>query len=76
MTRLAASERQRTSHTNGAGIAGAPASECVGGSGGAEPPGQKKTAGGLRGIAPHAIALAEAEGLQAHAASIRARGTR
>jgi histidinol dehydrogenase len=37
---------------------------------------QRLTAGGLRGIAPHAIALAEAEGLQAHAASIRARGTR
>jgi histidinol dehydrogenase len=37
---------------------------------------QRLTAGGLRGIAPHAIALAEAEGLQAHAASIRARGTK
>jgi histidinol dehydrogenase len=37
---------------------------------------QRLTAGGLRGIAPHAIALAEAEGLHAHAASIRARGTR
>jgi len=37
---------------------------------------QRLTAGGLRGIAPHAIALAEAEGLSAHAASIRARGTR
>jgi histidinol dehydrogenase len=37
---------------------------------------QRLTAGGLRGIAPHAIALAEAEGLNAHAASIRVRGTR
>lgn len=37
---------------------------------------QRLTAGGLRGIAPHAIALAEAEGLHAHAASIRARGTK
>jgi histidinol dehydrogenase len=37
---------------------------------------QRLTAGGLRGIAPHAIALAEAEGLHGHAASIRARGTR
>ena len=37
---------------------------------------QRLTAGGLRGIAPHAIVLAEAEGLHAHAASIRARGAR
>jgi histidinol dehydrogenase len=29
---------------------------------------------GLRAIAPHAIALAEAEGLRGHAASIRIRG--
>lgn len=37
---------------------------------------QRLTAGGLRGIAPHAIALADAEGLSGHAASIRARGSK
>jgi histidinol dehydrogenase len=37
---------------------------------------QHVTRGGLRRIAPHAIALAEAEGLTAHAASIRVRETR
>lgn len=35
---------------------------------------QRLTRSGLRGVAPHAIALAEAEGLRAHAASIRMRG--
>ncbi len=35
---LDASRAQRASHTSGAGIEGAPASECVGGSGGAKPP--------------------------------------
>jgi GNAT superfamily N-acetyltransferase len=34
-----ANERQRVSHASGAGIAGVPASERVGGSGGAKPPG-------------------------------------
>jgi histidinol dehydrogenase len=34
---------------------------------------QHVTAGGLRRIAPAAVALAEAEGLRAHAASIRVR---
>jgi histidinol dehydrogenase len=34
---------------------------------------QTLTARGLRAIAPAAIALAEAEGLSAHAASVRAR---
>jgi len=37
---------------------------------------QRLTAAGLRRVAPHAIALAEAEGLTAHAESIRVRGTR
>ena len=37
---------------------------------------QRVTRGGLRRIAPHAIALAEAEGLHAHADSIRIRETR
>jgi histidinol dehydrogenase len=37
---------------------------------------QQVTRGGLRSVAPHAIALAEAEGLRAHAASIRIRGAR
>jgi len=37
---------------------------------------QRLTRAGLRAIAPHAIALAEAEGLRAHADSIRIRGTR
>jgi histidinol dehydrogenase len=37
---------------------------------------QHLTRGGLRAISPHAIALAEAEGLKGHALSIRARGTR
>jgi hypothetical protein len=36
-----ANERQRVSHASGAGIAGVPASERVGGSGGAKPPGKK-----------------------------------
>ncbi len=36
----AANERQRVSHASGAGIAGAPASERVGGTGGAKPPGK------------------------------------
>jgi histidinol dehydrogenase len=31
---------------------------------------------GLRLVAPHAIALAEAEGLRAHAASVRIRGVK
>jgi hypothetical protein len=35
-----ASERERTSHTHGAGH-GVPASASVGGSGGAKPPGKK-----------------------------------
>jgi histidinol dehydrogenase len=35
---------------------------------------QRLSRAGLKAIAPHAIALAEAEGLRAHAASIRARG--
>jgi len=35
---------------------------------------QRLTRSGLRAVAPHAIALAEAEGLRAHAASIRIRG--
>jgi histidinol dehydrogenase len=34
---------------------------------------QRLTGAGLRAIAPHGIALAEAEGLGAHAASIRIR---
>ena len=34
-----ANERQRVSHAGGAGLAGVPASERVGGSGGAKPPG-------------------------------------
>jgi histidinol dehydrogenase len=37
---------------------------------------QRLTRPGLRAIAPHAIALAEAEGLQAHANSIRIRSRR
>jgi histidinol dehydrogenase len=36
---------------------------------------QRLTRAGLRGIAPHGIALAEAEGLRGHAASIRVRDT-
>jgi hypothetical protein len=36
---------------------------------------QRLTRAGLRGIAPHVIALAEAEGLRGHAASIRVRET-
>jgi primosomal protein N' (replication factor Y) (superfamily II helicase) len=39
-----ANERQRVSQASGAGIAGAPASERAGGSGGAKPPGQKMLA--------------------------------
>jgi histidinol dehydrogenase len=35
---------------------------------------QRLTRAGLKALAPHAIALAEAEGLRAHAASIRIRG--
>jgi histidinol dehydrogenase len=35
---------------------------------------QQLSRSGLRAVAPHAIALAEAEGLRAHAASIRMRG--
>ena len=35
---------------------------------------QRLTTAGIRAVAPHAIALAEAEGLRAHAASIRLRG--
>jgi len=37
---------------------------------------QRLTRGGLRSVAPHALALAEAEGLHGHAASIRLRGTK
>jgi len=37
---------------------------------------QQVTRSGLRLVAPHAVALAEAEGLRGHAASIRIRGTR
>ena len=37
---------------------------------------QRLSKAGLEAIAPHAIALAEAEGLRAHADSIRARGLR
>ena len=37
---------------------------------------QRVTRGGLRRIAPHAIALATAEGLHAHADSVRIRGAR
>jgi histidinol dehydrogenase len=37
---------------------------------------QRLSKAGLKAIAPHAIALAEAEGLRAHAHSIRARGLR
>ncbi len=37
---------------------------------------QRLTRAGLRAIAPHAIALADAEGLQAHANSIRIRSSR
>jgi histidinol dehydrogenase len=37
---------------------------------------QRVTRGGLRLVGAHAIALAEAEGLHGHAASIRIRGTR
>jgi hypothetical protein len=36
-----ANERQRVSHASGAGIAGVPANERVGGAGGAKPPGKK-----------------------------------
>ena len=36
-----ANERQRVSHASGAGIAGVPASERDGGSGGAKPPGKR-----------------------------------
>jgi len=36
---------------------------------------QRLTRQGLARVAPHAIALAEAEGLRGHAASIRVRGT-
>ena len=35
---------------------------------------QRLTTAGIRSVAPHAIALAEAEGLRVHAASIRLRG--
>jgi histidinol dehydrogenase len=35
---------------------------------------QRLTRAGLKTLAPHAIALADAEGLRAHAASIRIRG--
>ena len=35
---------------------------------------QKLSRSGLKAVAPHAIALAEAEGLRAHAASVRIRG--
>jgi hypothetical protein len=38
---MSASQRSEASHTSGAGIAGVPASECVGGSGGAKPPGKR-----------------------------------
>jgi histidinol dehydrogenase len=34
---------------------------------------QQYTRKGLRALAPHAVALAEAEGLTAHAASVQAR---
>jgi histidinol dehydrogenase len=37
---------------------------------------QRLSRSGLRRVAPHAIALAEAEGLRAHAASVRIRGAR
>ena len=37
---------------------------------------QKLSRSGLKAVAPHAIALAEAEGLRAHAASIRIRGVK
>jgi len=37
---------------------------------------QRVTRAGLKSIAPHVIALAEAEGLRAHADSIRIRGYR
>jgi NAD(P)-dependent dehydrogenase (short-subunit alcohol dehydrogenase family) len=56
------SERQRANHANGAGP-GAPASERVGGSGGAKPPGQERAAlitGGKRIGAAVAAALAGA----------------
>jgi hypothetical protein len=36
-----ANEQERVSHASGAGIAGVPASERAGGSGGAKPPGKK-----------------------------------
>ena len=36
-----ANERERVNHASGAGIAGVPASERAGGSGGAKPPGKK-----------------------------------
>jgi histidinol dehydrogenase len=36
---------------------------------------QRLSRAGLRRIAPHAVALADAEGLRAHAASVRVRGT-
>jgi len=36
---------------------------------------QRVTAAGLRRLTPAAVALAEAEGLRAHAASIRIRST-
>jgi histidinol dehydrogenase len=35
---------------------------------------QRLTRSGLRLVAPHAVALADAEGLRAHAASVRIRG--
>jgi histidinol dehydrogenase len=35
---------------------------------------QRLTSAGIRAVAPHAVALAEAEGLHSHAASIRLRG--
>ena len=35
---------------------------------------QRLSRAGLRAVAPHAIALADAEGLRGHAASIRIRG--
>jgi histidinol dehydrogenase len=37
---------------------------------------QRLSRSGLRGVGPHAIALAEAEGLRGHAASVRIRGVR
>jgi histidinol dehydrogenase len=35
---------------------------------------QRLSRSGLKAVAPHAIALADAEGLRGHAASIRIRG--